>query len=89
MFENGDERSRFTPALGLKANLAQFSLLVGVNALVGGMQAFLEYPEQFEKLKGDPTLVDSAVEEVVRWTSPVSGWPRSASTPRTGWSWRP
>ena len=24
-------------ALGLRANLAQFSLLVGVNALVGGM----------------------------------------------------
>ncbi len=25
------------PRLGLRANLAQFSLLVGVNALVGGM----------------------------------------------------
>ena len=32
-----DARERGTPRLGLRANLAQFSLLVGVNALVGGM----------------------------------------------------
>src|SRR3989442_6550786 len=30
-------RSRRAITLGLRANLAQFSLLVGVNALVGGM----------------------------------------------------
>jgi len=42
------------------------------NALVGGMRAFLEHPEQLEKLKQSPELVDSAVEEVVRWTSPVN-----------------
>jgi MFS family permease len=32
-----DTVERRTPRLGLRANLAQFSLLVGVNALVGGM----------------------------------------------------
>jgi len=42
------------------------------NALVGGMRALLEHPEQLEKLRRDPGLVDSAVEEVVRWTSPVN-----------------
>jgi cytochrome P450 len=42
------------------------------NALVGGMLALLEHPDQFEKLKQHPELVDSAVEEVVRWTSPVN-----------------
>ena len=42
------------------------------NALVGGMQAFLEHPEQFETLRRDRTLLDSAVEEVVRWTTPVN-----------------
>jgi hypothetical protein len=42
------------------------------NALVGGMRAFLENPQQFEKLKRNPELLDSAVEEVVRWTSPVN-----------------
>ena len=42
------------------------------NSLVGGMRAFLENPDQFEKLKAHPELVDSAVEEVIRWTSPVN-----------------
>ncbi len=42
------------------------------NALVGGMRAFLENPDQLEKMKSDRGLVDSAVEEVVRWTSPVN-----------------
>ncbi len=30
-------RPHVTPRLGIRANLAQFVLLVGVNALVGGM----------------------------------------------------
>jgi len=42
------------------------------NALVGGMRALLENPAEFEKLKRAPELLDSAVEEVVRWTSPVN-----------------
>ncbi len=42
------------------------------NALVGGMRAFLEHPEAFEQLRADPELLDAAVEEVVRWTSPVN-----------------
>ena len=42
------------------------------NSLVGGMQALLGHPDQFELLKRKPELVDSAVEEVVRWTTPVN-----------------
>jgi cytochrome P450 len=49
------------------------------NALVGGMHTFLEHPEQFEKLKQHPELVESAVEEVVRWTSPVNHMKRTAT----------
>ena len=48
------------------------------NALVGGMRALLENPEQFEKLKRHPELVESAVEEIVRWTSPVNYMKRTA-----------
>ena len=47
------------------------------NALVGGMRAFLDNPDQFEKLKQQPELVDSAVEELVRWTSPVNHMKRT------------
>jgi cytochrome P450 len=49
------------------------------NALVGGMRAFLENPDQFAKLKQHPELVESAVEEVVRWASPVNYMKRTAT----------
>jgi cytochrome P450 len=49
------------------------------NALVGGMRAFLENPDQFEKLKRHPQLLDSAVEEVVRWSSPVNHMKRKVT----------
>jgi cytochrome P450 len=49
------------------------------NALVGGMRAFLEHPDQFERLKRHPELVESAVEEVVRWTSPVNHMKRTVT----------
>jgi hypothetical protein len=49
------------------------------NSLVGGMRAFLENPDQFEKLKANPALLDSAVEEVVRWTSPVNHMKRKVT----------
>jgi cytochrome P450 len=49
------------------------------NALVGGMRAFLEHPDQFDKLKRNPDLVDSAVEEIVRWTSPVNHMKRKVT----------
>jgi cytochrome P450 len=34
------------------------------NALVGGMNAFLENPDEFQKLRGNPELIDKAVEEI-------------------------
>lgn len=42
------------------------------NAISGGMQALLDNPEQLQKLRDDPSLAKSTVEEVVRWTSPVN-----------------
>jgi cholest-4-en-3-one 26-monooxygenase len=41
------------------------------NATTGGMLALLQHPAELERLRRDPGLVDKAVEEVVRWTSPV------------------
>jgi len=49
------------------------------NALVGGMRAFLEHPEEFGELRANPGLIDKAVEEVVRWTSPVNYMKRTAA----------
>ena len=42
-----------------------------VNLISGGTLALLEHPEQKEKLKSDPSLVKPAVEELLRYTSPV------------------
>ncbi len=50
------------------------------NATSGGLLAFIEHPEQFRRLKSDPTLIRSAVEEIVRWTSPVIQFARTATS---------
>jgi cholest-4-en-3-one 26-monooxygenase len=41
------------------------------NAMTGGMLAFLANPGEWQKLRRGPGLLDLAVEEIVRWTSPV------------------
>jgi cytochrome P450 len=42
------------------------------NALAGGICALAQHPGEFEKLKRNPKLIPGAVEEIVRWTSPVN-----------------
>jgi len=42
------------------------------NALASGLCALAQHPGEFEKLKRNPELIPSAVEEIVRWTSPVN-----------------
>jgi cholest-4-en-3-one 26-monooxygenase len=49
------------------------------NAMTGGMLAFLANPEEWEKLRRDPSLLDPAVEEIVRWTTPVIQFGRTAT----------
>ncbi len=41
------------------------------NLIGNGMNALLDHPEQMERLWADPSLVPSAVEEVLRFDSPV------------------
>ena len=47
-------------------------------ALTGGMLAFLQYPEQLAKLRANPDLMPLAVEEILRWTTPVKHFARTA-----------
>ncbi|WP_127781887.1 cytochrome P450 [Rhodococcus sp. X156] len=49
------------------------------NATAGGMQAFIDHPEQWRLLQERPELVGSAVEEVLRWVSPVMDFRRTAT----------
>ena len=49
------------------------------NALSGGMQLLIEHPEERQKLIDDPSLIPSAVEEIVRFVSPVHSFSRTAT----------
>ncbi len=48
------------------------------NATSGGLLALLDHRDELEKLRADPSLVPSAVEEIVRWVSPVIQFCRTA-----------
>ena len=44
-----------------------------------GVQALIENPSQFQALREDPTLVGSAVEEILRWATPVMYFRRAVT----------
>jgi cytochrome P450 len=48
------------------------------NALAAGLQAFVANPEQIERYRADESIRPTAVEEVLRWSTPVAFWTRSA-----------
>ncbi|MFC5187559.1 cytochrome P450 [Actinomadura harenae] len=47
--------------------------------IAGGVHALLRHPDQLRRLRDDPGLMPSAVEEMVRWVSPVRGFLRTAA----------
>jgi cholest-4-en-3-one 26-monooxygenase len=49
------------------------------NAASGGLLALIENPGELRKIQENPALVDSAVEEIVRWTAPVNQFCRTAT----------
>ena len=67
--------------------LASYYLLLVVagnettrNAMTGGLLAFLDNPEQWQRLVETPALATRAAEEILRWTSPVIQMARTAVT---------
>ncbi len=49
------------------------------NAMTGGLLALVEEPGEWKKLVDDPGLIEPAVEEIVRWTTPVIQFARTAA----------
>jgi cytochrome P450 len=49
------------------------------NAISNGFLALVEQPEQLARLRDDPGLIETAVEEILRWSSPVSYFRRTAT----------
>ncbi|MFC5749071.1 cytochrome P450 [Actinomadura rugatobispora] len=52
-------------------------------AIAGGLHALLEHPDQWRRLAADPSLVPTAVEEMIRWVSPVKQFMRTATEDTT------
>ncbi|MBT5066175.1 MAG: cytochrome P450 [Proteobacteria bacterium] len=48
------------------------------NSLTGGVVALNQCPDQYEKLRENPDLIDSMVPEIIRWQTPISHMARTA-----------
>ena len=48
------------------------------NALSGALNAFVQHPDQLRLVRDNPALARSAVEEIVRWSTPVNYMKRTA-----------
>jgi cytochrome P450 len=53
------------------------------NLISGGLVALAENPAQWDALRADRALVPSAVEELLRWTTPVISFMRTATAATT------
>ncbi len=48
------------------------------NTMTGSVLALNENPEQYDKLRANPELIDSMVPEVIRWQTPLAHMRRTA-----------
>ncbi|WP_018467146.1 cytochrome P450 [Calidithermus timidus] len=60
-----------------------------VNVMGNGMKALLSHPEAYARLKADPSLIPSAVEEMMRYDTPLQFFERYVLEPLEykGWRW--
>jgi cytochrome P450 len=49
------------------------------NALSGGLLALIEHPDQLKKLQENPEMIETATDEILRWTTPVIHFARTAT----------
>jgi len=49
------------------------------NLISGGMRALLEHPEEHDRLVADPSLLPTAIEEMLRWVTPLIHFRRTAT----------
>jgi cytochrome P450 len=49
------------------------------NAISGGLLAFSEHRDAWKRLRDDPELLPDAVEEILRWVTPISHFTRTAT----------
>jgi cytochrome P450 len=80
MLAHGDA-TREMPPMEFLGNI--LLLIVGGNdttrnSISGGLLALNEFPDQYAKLRADPSLVVGLVPEIIRWQTPVAHMRRTA-----------
>ena len=53
------------------------------HVLSGGMEALITHPEQYARLRADRGLLPSALDEMLRWVSPIKNMARTATADTT------
>jgi cytochrome P450 len=53
------------------------------DAISGGMRALIDNPGELDRLRNDPSLMGTAVEEMIRWSTPVKEFMRTATANTT------
>ena len=81
MAHHPDTRGLIDTPLDLLGNI--LLLIVGGNdttrnSISGGLLALHEHPEQYDRLRADPSLVPNMVHEIVRWQTPILHMRRTA-----------
>jgi cytochrome P450 len=51
------------------------------SAMAGGLLALVQHPDQLARLQADPSLIPTAVDEIIRWVTPVKHFMRNVVEP--------
>lgn len=75
LLSNDDTKDMINRPMEFLGNLAL--LIVGGNdttrnSMTGGVYAFSKFPEEFDKLKANPSLIPNMVSEIIRWQTPLA-----------------
>ncbi len=49
------------------------------SSTAGGLLALLEHPDEFQRVRDDPSMIPTAIDETVRWVTPVKHFLRYAT----------
>jgi len=77
------ESTRDMPLMEFLGNI--LLLIVGGNdttrnSITGGLLALNQFPDEYAKIRADPSLIPAMVPEIIRWQTPVAHMRRTAKT---------